>query len=691
MADTVLNILLNAQDNTSSVFQGVTDRVQGLTEATQTETGALQDNDSALQEVVGDTQIQDDASASAAGSLEDLGTSAEDASSGLTDMGGAETESAGAADQAGESTQGLNVDLGDLKEGVGGALEKLTGFSLQTLTVVGGLAAVGEALKSSIDDFVAEGDEIKSLGIITGQSNEDISKIISSMGMLGVSSNTVQSALDFAIRKGFQPTIENLKEFADKFNATQDPVQRGQMLISTFGRSAGPELADYLSKGSAGIQDLIDKAVTIGDVMSEKDVEAADKYKEAQGELNAVWSAAKIQVGDKLVPVLTDLLDVLTKSSEEVDKSKVKWIEYIPVLGYAYDGFTLLVNTMDKIKGVNKDDTEATTTLTAATEQQTSLINNSLPILQNEWNMHWKLEDEKYKEADATNALNSTIETSNERLAGYAAAINGPLGKANTDFIQKNQDLQNKLADVNQQIDTLKAQPYLTDAQRTQMTDLVMQQGSISEAIIKTGTDHKTATDQIMLDMALQEIKSAELSGKLSSDQATAAEESVYQWGAAEGLIDQDTLAAYDTMQGYINYIKTEGPGAWESFADYVNQNPISGSADFTVHYVDIHTIEQSYTPNTTNTTPGPVIPNKYGHQGGGSFIIPPGFNESWPLGGGHVASSGEKVTVEPVNNYINYNLQAHYPVYQDPHAARNDLIGMMMLRNIGAAKWVTS
>lgn len=55
---------------------------------------------------------------------------------------------------------------------------------------------------------------------------------------------------------------------------------------------------------------------------------------------------------------------------------------------------------------------------------------------------------------------------------------------------------------------------------------------------------------------------------------------------------------------------------------------------------------------------PGP------GRAHGGSFIIPAGYSEDYPLGGGNRASSGERVTVEPVGKKAG-NTQVFYaPVY---------------------------
>jgi len=43
-------------------------------------------------------------------------------------------------------------------------------------------------------------------------------------------------------------------------------------------------------------------------------------------------------------------------------------------------------------------------------------------------------------------------------------------------------------------------------------------------------------------------------------------------------------------------------------------------------------------------------------HAGGGSYMIPPGYHENWPVGPGHVASSGETVSITPAGGKDNSN-----------------------------------
>jgi hypothetical protein len=88
--------------------------------------------------------------------------------------------------------------------------------------------------------------------------------------------------------------------------------------------------------------------------------------------------------------------------------------------------------------------------------------------------------------------------------------------------------------------------------------------------------------------------------------------------------------------------------------------------------------------PSPSGGGEGNPTPDNGQYAAGGEFTVPPGYpNDSYRVR----ASSGERVVV--MNNY-NYNLTAHYPKYQDPHAARNDLETLTMRNNHGAAKWAS-
>jgi hypothetical protein len=89
------------------------------------------------------------------------------------------------------------------------------------------------------------------------------------------------------------------------------------------------------------------------------------------------------------------------------------------------------------------------------------------------------------------------------------------------------------------------------------------------------------------------------------------------------------------------------------------------------------------YGGNTIDPYKKPVTPTK-GNAVGGYMAM--GLNTLGEAGVEGVTGDGYVV-----NNYdmrTNYHLDAHYPQYQDPHSARNDMIGMTLMHNTGAAKW---
>ncbi len=113
------------------------------------------------------------------------------------------------------------------------------------------------------------------------------------------------------------------------------------------------------------------------------------------------------------------------------------------------------------------------------------------------------------------------------------------------------------------------------------------------------------------------------------------------------------------------------------------NNNPSSG------HYSQTHGNQGSNTYWGGSTNPGHGTNEKGFASGGligaGDFLVGERGIEGLHLNPG---SSGYVV-----NNYdmrSTYNLQARYPTYQDPHAAKNDLINLTMMHNAAASRYLS-
>jgi hypothetical protein len=192
-----------------------------------------------------------------------------------------------------------------------------------------GIAAAQE-LKKAVSTTQELGGEIRSLSRLLGLSAEDAGRLRGAAQLLGVSTDSlgrsfgvfskhlVDGGAAFAkygisLRKtdGSQKDFNTLLgEASDKYNALAPGVERTAFVLDVFGRS-GRDLIPILAKGSAGLQELGDKATDLGLVLSQKDLDATKALALATRELAAAWQGAHNVVGIALIPVLQALADAI--------------------------------------------------------------------------------------------------------------------------------------------------------------------------------------------------------------------------------------------------------------------------------------------------------------------------------------------------------------------------------------------
>ena len=118
---------------------------------------------------------------------------------------------------------------------------------------------------------------------------------------------------------------EVLADVADKFAAMPDNAKKTAFALELFGRS-GARLIPFLNEGSKGIAKLGAEASALGFVMSEKTAKAAEEFNDAITRLQAVARGLQIIIGEKLMPVITRLIDGFRKwviQNNKIIKSKI--------------------------------------------------------------------------------------------------------------------------------------------------------------------------------------------------------------------------------------------------------------------------------------------------------------------------------------------------------------------------------
>lgn len=169
-----------------------------------------------------------------------------------------------------------------------------------------GFKAVQSAVKSVIDPVVDYSKNIRDLSSFTGISAEESSKLINVADDLQVEYGTLRTASRKLIEDGLQPNIETLADLSDEYLNIQDPVERSQFLIETFGSRAGPEMARLLEQGGDALRGMAAEAENIGLVMDEEGVASARRYEMAMDDFEDSVLSAKIALAENLLPALSD-------------------------------------------------------------------------------------------------------------------------------------------------------------------------------------------------------------------------------------------------------------------------------------------------------------------------------------------------------------------------------------------------
>jgi hypothetical protein len=227
----------------------------------------------------------------------------------------------------------------------------------KTMTIVGG--AVTAAFAVIIKKTVDAGDAFNDMSLRTGVAVETLSALDYAGKQTGTSINAIETGLKFLTRamddtsKGIgtakdtfaalgisvtdaegklRPTVEVMKDVATAIAAIDDPARQAAIAMELFGARSGTELVPLLKLGETGIDALIKKAEELGIVLTTKEAQAADEFKDKMNDLSLVLGAAARSLANVLIPSLTELavkaVAIIKKIREwaEEHKTLIDWI-----------------------------------------------------------------------------------------------------------------------------------------------------------------------------------------------------------------------------------------------------------------------------------------------------------------------------------------------------------------------------
>lgn len=309
-------------------------------------------------------------------------------------------------------------------------------------------AQLQKVVKELIGDTVEYAQQVRDMARITGMTAEATSTLVQAADDAEVSVGSLERAMRMAIRKGFEPTLENLAALSDEYNALTDPMEKNRLLMSKFGRSAF-EMAKFMEQGSAAIKESAMQAQAFGLILSEDQVKAAREYEKAIDNLGDAFNGLKYMIGNAVIPVLTaaskafvilltatkQVTTLLGVHNKEVANTATTYEEYTEEVrraaiaaGYQVDAEGNLMKITGERRGrvvqlitANYELTEAEFKLTRAIAEQTTANEKSNDVLHAQVDTLALLEHAQRRAAEAAQ------EAADEMNAAWAKLDTSPL------------------------------------------------------------------------------------------------------------------------------------------------------------------------------------------------------------------------------------------------------------------------
>lgn len=202
--------------------------------------------------------------------------------------------------KATQDLKALEKATGDFKDKYAGAMAGI-GAGIGIIAA-GGAAIVGLANKTA--DYARD---VRDMARATGTSAEEASILMNVADDLQISFDVLKTAAREMNKDGIQPTLGNIKQLAQEYQAIDNPVDRAKFAMEHFGK-AGIEMQKILEADVESLDDLAAGALSAGLVMDEEATEAALAYEQALDGLNDRIEGVKIKLGTALIPALTNVV-----------------------------------------------------------------------------------------------------------------------------------------------------------------------------------------------------------------------------------------------------------------------------------------------------------------------------------------------------------------------------------------------
>ena len=225
------------------------------------------------------------------------------------------------------------------------------------------------AIAGSVYALVSAGDEIHKMSIRTGIAAKELSALGYAARISGADLDTVERSLRYLSAKmmdadqglaeaqrsferlgisvkdvdgSLRPTIDVLKEAADKISAMTNETEKSALAGEIFGMRYGPMLIPLLEEGSAGITDLMNKAEELGITIDTSSAEAAAEFKDRLEDMKGALGGLTREIGEIFLPVFRNSVVIIIdkvkewrRAMESITPQQKKLVAQVVLLGTA--------------------------------------------------------------------------------------------------------------------------------------------------------------------------------------------------------------------------------------------------------------------------------------------------------------------------------------------------------------------
>jgi hypothetical protein len=550
------------------------------------------------------------------------------------------------------STASATGGLKDMMSGLGLSLPTL-GFA----ALGAGVAAAGKFIMDSVKDVTAYNREIGILSKNLSLSADETARIIQVADDFGISMGSVTTALQFATKNGFAPSVENLAKLADRMATIQDPTQRAAELVKIFGRN-WDELTPLLNAGGDAIRSGA-AAIEDGLIPTEAAIQKSRELFIAQDKLNDSWTALKNKVGNEVTPALIQVVDalnnwgkIITVQDPIIQKIAAAYDTYADALKAVADygaKNTVAVEIMTEADWKNARATQAMVDKTKLGSKEIDGWTSSLRVVTPYvYEFASSIRDTDHALRDENNEMRLVNEAAqklaDEGFKQLQYAMAGELDDAAKGFTERMGELGTNTRILENKISELEKRKYLTGAQKQELSDLKAELKDIETARQNEKSAFDETSARIIFDLMQERLA---VDGVIDTEDLAA----LTNYATKTGLIGEASVAASLLMQqAWIDAkgdAKLYGDKVLEIIG-FIKSIPTDVNVDM---WIKIHqdVIAGNISPSGAPPGPGYVWDGhkwvKKGGASGMSMVVPPGYhNDSFPV----FAQSGERVTITP-------------------------------------------